>query len=96
MTRELIKFIAAFRIDENTVGVMYRHNNRLIDFVIEWNNVHPETGEILDYDLQISCMSESEDFNAMICETIKNCENGDSGLYEELRDTFNAQECEEV
>lgn len=89
-----VTFITAFRKNENTVCVMYRHNARSQDFVIEWSNIHPATGEVDDYDLQLSCLAPSENLVNEVIEAIKNGEDDD--LYLEIRDTFDRLDCEDI
>lgn len=89
----------AFRVSENRVMVLYYHNDRHQEFVVEWNNINTGTGEIVDYDLQISCLSNSEELNSMIEDSIRIGErdkNTNLDLYLELRDTFNANDCEDA
>lgn len=64
------------------------------DFVIEWSNIHPATGEIVSYDLQPTCLAGSENLVNEVVEVIKIGECDDSGLYLELRDTFDSLDCE--
>ncbi|MDO4700688.1 MAG: hypothetical protein Q4A69_08400 [Moraxella sp.] len=91
------KLIKAFRTTENEVCVMYRDLERQQDFVVYWNNIHPSTGEIVDYDLQLDCLSNSEDFNEKVINAIKDGEDGEDGdLYITLRDTFDAQDCDSL
>ncbi len=92
----ILTFLSAVRIDENTVNVIYFHNEERHKFVVEWNNIHPENGEIVGYDLQMDCLSRCEFFNAMIEDAISEGESmtEDCDLYLELRDTFSARDCE--
>lgn len=89
----MITLIKAFRTDENTVNVMYFHPDRKQKFVIEWSNVHPETGNIENYDLQITCLSGSERLNEIVKDAIRE---GDSELYDLLNETFDRIDCEGV
>jgi hypothetical protein len=91
-----LKLVKAFRTDENTVKVMYFHNDRKQEFVIEWNNIHPETGEMVDYDLQIGCLSNSENLNSIVEDAIGKGETEDCDLYLEMRDIFDKYDCERI
>lgn len=92
-----ITLLKAFRIDKYTVKCLYKHKELRQEFVIEWNNIHPGSGEIVDYDLQIDCLSGTETLNERIENAIREGEKGeDADLYIELRDTFNANDCEEL
>lgn len=96
---KILNLTKAFRVSENRVLVLYYHNERHQEFVCEWNNIHPGTGEIIDYDLQINCLSGSAELNEMIKNTIAKGEHDDNpnlDLYLELRDTFNANDCEDA
>lgn len=91
----MITLIKTFRTDENTVYAMYLHNERTQRFVVEWNNIHPETGGAENYDLQITCLSESEHLNELVKDAIREGSE-DSELYIALRDTFDRLDCESV
>lgn len=84
----------AFRIDKNAVKILYFHNSRSQEFLVEWNNIHAETGETNNYDLQIGCLSNSGDFNIKIENVIKKADENDE-LYIALRDTFSATDCDQ-
>lgn len=93
----MIELIKAFRTSENEVCVMYRHVKTAREFVVFWNNIHPGTGEIVDYDLQLKCLSNFEDFNAEVIEAIKDGETGENWeLYIAIRDSFDAQDCKSL
>ena len=89
----MITFIKAFRTDENTVYVMYVHNERKQRFVVEWSNIHPENGGVDSYDLQINCLSNSERLNNIVEDAIRE---GGSELYDLLNETFDRMDCEEL
>ncbi len=92
----ILKLLGAVRTDEHTVKVIYFHVDTRMEIVVEWNNIHPENGEIVGYDLQTDCLSRCEFFNAMIEDAISEGESmtEDCDLYLELRDTFDARDCE--
>lgn len=95
----IIKLIKVFRANQNTVKVLYFHRVRHQEFLIEWNNIHPSTGDVGQYDLEISCMSNDEILNLIVEDTIQAGEsddNDDCDLYIELRDTFDYSDCVEV
>lgn len=94
----MITLLKAFRVDENTVNVMYFHNELKYKFVVEWSNIHPGTGSIIDYDLQLECLSTSERFNERVSSAISSGEtesNTDIDLYLAIRDTFDMLDCED-
>lgn len=91
----MITLIKALRADENTVNVMYFHPGRKQKFVVEWSNINPETGGAENYDLQITCLSESEHLNELVKDAIREGSE-DSELYIALRDTFDRLDCESV
>lgn len=96
---KIISLIKAFRINENAVKVLYYHNEQHREFLVEWNNIHPETGEVIEYDLQPTCMSSSDDFSERVNDAIKIGEsdsNPDLDLYLAIRDTFDYLSCGEI
>lgn len=96
MITELMK---AFRTDENTVKVLYLHNELHQEFIIEWCNIHPETAEVNSYDLQINCLGNSENLNELVETAIREGEtdnNKNLKLYLEIRDTFDNLDCKNL
>jgi len=89
----MIKLVKAFRVDANRVCVMFRHIDQHAEFVVQWSNIHPETGEAGKYDLQIYCLSGSDMLTSIVEEAIKDC---DGDLYEQIRDSFDALDCENL
>jgi hypothetical protein len=90
------KFVKSTRNSDTSVQVAYLLDKQ--EFTVEWNNVHPSTGEIGSYDLQIDCESDNQDFNERVKECIRAGEtdsNPDLDLYLNLRDTFDAMDCED-
>lgn len=97
--KKIASLIKAFRVNENKVMALYFHNERHQEFLIEWNRIHPETGETIDYDLQIYCLSESEELNEIVKNAIRSGEsdeNSDLELYLNIRDSFDAGDCEDI
>lgn len=47
-----IQFVSVERKSIDSVEVTYKLNDTT--FVVEWNNIHPSTGEVVRYDLQPS------------------------------------------
>ena len=95
---KMTKFIKAFRTTENEVCAMYSHHQSQ-EFVVFWNNVHPETGETGDYDLQIKCLANNENLVEKVENAISSGEsddNQDVELYLAIRDTFDKTDCESV
>ena len=94
---KMTKFIKAFRTTENEVCAMYSHQSQ--EFVVFWNNVHPETGDVGDYDLQIKCLASNENLVEKVKDAISSGEsdsNQDVELYLAIRDTFDKTDCESV
>ncbi len=92
-----IEFIKATRISDSAVDVDYKFDGQL--FTVEWNNIHPESGEVGDYDLQINTRSSDEDLACRIDEAIKEGEldsNPDLEIYLYIRDTFDRMDCFEM
>lgn len=97
--KKIASLLKAFRVNENKVMALYFHNGRHQEFLIEWNRIHPETGEPIDYDLQIYCMSGSEELNEIVKNSIRlgeSDENIDIELYLNIRDSFDAGDCEDI
>lgn len=93
----MIKLIKAFRTDENTVKVLYLHEELHYEFLVEWSNIHPETGKAINYALELDCLSRHENFNDRVIDAIREGEsdsNPDVELYLAIRDTFDALDCE--
>ena len=98
-TQKNLKLLKAFRVDENSVRVLYYHTEMRFEFLISWDNVHAGSGEIGQYYLQQNCLSSSESFNARITLAIdigEVDENSDLDLYLEIRDTFNHADCADL
>ena len=89
----IIKLVKAFRTDANTVCVMFRNMELNTEFVVQWSNIHPETGVLGKYDMQIYCLSGSDMLTSIVEEAIKDC---DGALYEQIRDAFDALDCENL
>ena len=92
----ILTLIKPFRVSENVVKVLYSHKERSQEFVIEWNNIHPSTGEAGSYNLQIDCLSNSENLNSIVETAIRDGEVEGCDLYIELRDTFDSADCESL
>ena len=98
-TQKNLKLLKAFRVDENSVRVLYYHTEMRFEFLISWDNVHAGSGEIGQYHLQQNCLSPSESFNSRITLAIdigEVDENSDLDLYLEIRDTFNHADCADL
>lgn len=96
---KIASLVKAFRVDENRVKVLYFHNERSQEFLVEWNNIHPETGEVGEYDLKLDCLSNSERLNEIINNAIAKGEsddNPDLNLYFDLRDSFSYSDCNDL
>jgi len=92
-----IKFVNAQRINENEVHVTYQLNK--VEFTVEWNNVHPETGDIDAFDLQLTVASSDDDLAYRVHESIRVGEtdsNPDLELYLFVRDKFDRLDCESI
>lgn len=92
-----IKFVNAQRVNENEVHVTYRLNES--EFTIEWNNVHPETGDLDAFDLQLTVTSTDDELAYRVHESIRVGEtdsNPDLELYLFVRDKFDHLDCESI
>jgi hypothetical protein len=96
-----IHFLNAKRTTLHSVEATYSISIDNIDnekITVEWNNVHPGTGEICEYDLQIDTKSENKVLANRVDEAIREGEtenNPDLDLYLALRDTFTGQDCKD-
>ncbi len=89
----LTTFVKAQRVSVNSVEAIYSLNGT--EFTVEWNNIHPATGEITDYDLQLIVKSDDYDLAQRVSEAIRENEtdsNPDLDLYLEVRDTFDSMD----
>ena len=94
---KMTKFIKAFRTTENEVCAMYSHQSQ--EFVVFWNNIHPETGDVIDYDLQVKCLANNENLIEKVENAIElgeSDDNQDVELYLAIRDTFDKTDCESI
>lgn len=94
-----VELLKAFRVDENRVKVLYRHVQLAYEFLVEWNNVKSDNGEVEQYDLTLNVLSEYESFSEQVINAIKEGEideNPDLDLYLEIRDTFDCLDCESL
>ena len=90
-----IKFLSAKRVSENSVEATYQLDESR--FTVEWNNIHPETGELDGYDLQLDTTSSNQDLADRVNEAINEGEsddNADLELYHFIRDTFDSADCQ--
>jgi len=96
----MLRLEKAFRVNENTVKVLYSHTELHKEFLVEWNNIDPNTGVTSsDYDLELNVLSRSDDFTERIESAIREGEsdtNEDCELYLEIRDTFDRLDCENL
>ena len=89
-----IKFLSAKRVSENSVEATYQLDET--EFTVEWNNIHPETGELDGYDLQLNTASLNQDLADRVDESIivgETDSNPDLELYHFVRDTFDRADC---
>lgn len=92
-----IEFIKAYRVDESTVSVIYRIDG--IDIKVQWDCIHPETGERGAYDLDNYVRSIDDDLSARVSEAINMGEkddNPDLELYLFILNTFDSNDCEDI
>lgn len=90
-----IQFISAKRTSKNSVEATYKINHTT--FVVEWNNIHPSTGEVVRYDLQPSVKCADEDLKNRIEDAILTGEtddNADIDIYLFIRDRFDSLDAE--
>lgn len=91
----LISLRKAFRVSENEVRVLYVENETRYEFLVEWNNIRHDSGQIGDYDLQLECLSDNELLREKVIEAIREGEEGENGdLYIEIRDNFDRMDAE--
>ena len=92
-----IEFISAKRTSKHSVEVTYTLDGTL--FTVEWNNIHPGTGEVCQYDLQlvVKCADET------LAERIENAisagetdDNADIDIYLFVRDKFDHGDAESL
>ncbi len=91
----LTTFVKAQRVSVNSVEAIYSLNGT--EFTVEWNNIHPSTGEISTYDLQLNVKSDDYDLAQRVSDAIRESEidsNPDLDLYLEVRDTFDRMDAE--
>lgn len=89
-----IQFLNAKRISLNSVEATYSLDDT--EFTVEWNNIHPGTGEVGDYDLQLNTKSLNADLASRVDDAIREGEidsNTDLELYLFIRDTFDRMDC---
>ena len=92
--KEVISFLKAKRISFNSVEATYTLDGN--EFTVEWNNIHPGTGELGDYDLQLNTRSLNNDLAVRVDDAIREGEtddNPDLELYLIVRDTFDSMDC---
>lgn len=92
-----IKLAGARRTTINSVEVAYELDGTR--FTVEWNNIHPGTGETGDFDLMLNVESTDEDLIYRVQEAIREGEtdsNPDLELYLDIRDTFDSSDCDEL
>lgn len=94
--KKMLTLKKAFVVDENTVKVLYLHNERLQEFVVEWSNIHSSTSEVTEYNLELDCLSSSLELNEIVMQAIRDGEDCDTNLYLELRDTFSHDDAREL
>ena len=92
-----IKLIKATRKSDNQVDVEYSVDG--VSVTVEWNNIHPGTGEEAEYDLQLNTKSDDAELALRIDDAIREGEtdeNDDIELYLAVRDTFDAMDCQDA
>lgn len=89
-----IQFLYAKRHSLNSVKATYSLDG--IEFTVDWSNIHPGTGEILNYDLFPETESLNRDLACRVNDAIREGEtdsNADVDLYLFIRDTFDHMDC---
>lgn len=93
-----MKFIKAER--QTTNSVIATHEILGATVLIEWNNIHPGTGEVLEYDASIEdIITDNDELRERIEEAFhggKDDSNDDVEIYLHLRDSFDADAAEEM
>lgn len=94
MTLPVPVFIKAERKTFHSVEVSYSFGKD--EFTVEWNGVHPGSGIVGGYNLQVNVKSTNDDLAYRISQAILGGEAGDnidSEIYLTIRDSFNATDC---
>lgn len=92
-----IKFINAKRTSKHSVEATYVLDGS--PFTVEWNNIHPETGEVCQYDLQLGVKCADEALAERIEDAISAGEtddNVDIDIYLCVRDMFDHGDAERL
>ncbi len=90
-----IEFINAKRTSKHSVEATYALDGSL--FTVEWNKIHPETGEVCQYDLQLRAECADEALAERIKDAISAGEtddNADIDIYLFIRDKFDHSDAE--
>lgn len=95
----LLSLKRTYRLDKNTVGVVYLHEAYQEQFIVEWSNIHPGTGEVCDYDLQIDCLCDNSLLKFTVEDAIiagESDANDHLDLYLEIRDTVSQLDVRDI
>ena len=90
----LLTFKKAYRVDNNEVRADFVHNETDEAFTVRWCNIHPSTGEVATYDIQIDVVCDNCDFGLFIEDCIRNDGEEENELYLELISKYGSIDCE--
>ena len=93
--QKITEFLKSARTSQNEVTATYKHIALNTEFTVVWNNIHPETGKIGSYDLQLDTTSINHDLAELVDDAIRAGETDDCPLYLDVRDTFDQYDCED-
>ena len=88
-------FIKAERTSIDSVEAEYKLNATGESFIVRWFIDYYNCGVITRYDLDVIVKSENSELADRISDVIKSSESDESGLYLEIRDTFDAQQAKD-
>lgn len=93
-----IQFVSVERKSLHSVEVTYKLGGST-SFTVEWNNIHPSTGEVEMYDLQLDVKCADESLKERIEDAIKAGESDDNvdiDIYLFVRDEFDQHDAENL
>jgi len=96
---KIISLRKAFRVSDNDVRALYQHNELKQEFVVEWSNIHPGTGEEVPYYLTDNVICSSGSLEEQVKTAINDGESDENPyllLYLDLRDSFDSSDAEHL
>lgn len=89
--KPVIEFNGAERTSPYEVKANYTLDGT--PFAVNWNCIHPETGELGDYNLGVNVESDNEGVASLVSQAILE---GESEIYLTVRDTFDSSDAADV